>query len=163
MNPKSRARHRPIPRATARTTFLRIPRGDWAAVTVGDKTEFRSPGGPGTPLRNYLSPPSPVIVYSPRTPSGGPLKFTLMALEEVWREPLGAISAESLANEGFESLDTFRRYWKDRFDRRRFAWDPLKPVTVFRLRPWRGEEDDAYFGRLFLERLFKDPIAKADA
>jgi hypothetical protein len=152
---------RPIPPSSARTSFLRIPRGDWAAITVGDKTEFRSPGGPGVPKLGMLQPPSPVIVYAPPSGFGATeLLFTLMALEECWREPLGAISQESLANEGFESIDTFRRYWKDRFNRRRRSWDPTRPVLVFRLRPW-ADDDEARFGQLLLDRLYLDPLAVA--
>lgn len=158
----SKARTRPIPRAFARTAFLRIPRGDWAVITVGEKTEFRSPGGPGVPPLGMLKPPSPVVVYSPASGFGGTeLLFALMVLVECWKEPLGALSPESLANEGFESVDTFRRYWKDRFNRRRRAWDPTRPVSVFRLRPWSGKDDEEFFGQLLLERLYLDPIAEA--
>lgn len=156
-------RSRPIPRASARTSFLRLPRQDWAPITQGAKTEFRSPGGPGVPPLGLLKPPSPVIVYSPPSGYGGvELLHALMVLEECWKEPLGVISAESLANEGFDSLDEFRRYWKRRFDRtRRRAWDPTRPISVFRLRPWRGAEDEERFARLLLERLYLDPIEEA--
>lgn len=155
---------RPIRRAYARTAFLRLPRQDWAAITQGAKTEFRSPGGPGVPPLNLLKPPSPVIVYSPPSGfGGGELLHALMVLEDCTKEPLGAISAESLAAEGFESLAEFRRYWKRRFDRtRRRPWDPTRPISVFWLRPWRGEEDEEHFARLLLERLYLDPIREAE-
>lgn len=149
----------PIPRAFERTAFLRLPRRDWAAITTGEKTEFRSPGGSGVPPLGMLKPPTPVIVYSPPSGYGGPdLLFELMVLEECFKEPLGAISAESLANEGFESLDQFRRYWKLRFTKQRRPWVPGKPISVFRLRPWKPVSDADHFARVLLERLYLDPV-----
>ena len=75
----------------------------------------------------------------------------LMVLESMWREPLGAISPESLAAEGYGSLAEYRRYWMAR-ERRRFA--PTRMITVYDVRPWRGDEDVERFARLLLERLY---------
>lgn len=154
---------RPIPRASARTSFLRLPRQDWAEITRGVKTELRSPGGPGIPPLSLLQPPSPIIVYSPPSGFGGrDFLRTLMVLEACWKEPLGAISRESLASEGFASLAEFRRYWKRRFDRtRRRPWDPTRPISVFKLRPWLGKDDEEFFAQLLLERLYLDPLEES--
>ena len=151
-----------IQRAFERTVFLRLPRRDWAAFTTGEKTELRAPGGPGIPPLGMLKPPTPVVAYTPPSGRGHPdLWFGLMVLEECWQEPLGAISDESLANEGFDSLGEFRHYWKQRFHRHgRRAWDPLRPVSVFRVRPWQPDDEDR-FARLLLERLYLKPVAEA--
>jgi hypothetical protein len=155
---------RPIRRHSERTAFLRLPRQDWAAITQGVKTEFRSPGGPGVPPLSLLKPPTPVVVYSPPSRFGGvELYRALMVLESCRKEPLGAISAESLEAEGFESLQEFRRYWKRRFDRtRRRPWDPTRPISVFCLRPWLPVTDADRFARQLLERLYLDPLEDAE-
>jgi hypothetical protein len=70
--------------------------------------------------------------------------------EDVWREPLGAISPASLAAEGFASIREFRQHWMDR-EHRRFP--PLRMTTVYRLRPWLAddarESADALLHRLY--------------
>jgi hypothetical protein len=73
-----------------------------------------------------------------------------MVLEAIWREPLGAISEKSLANEGYDSFAQFRRAWTIR-ERRRF---PLTaPVTVHRVRPWTPEVA-AGMGEALLRQLY---------
>lgn len=150
-----RPRYQPVPthfreRASTRTHFLRLPRRDWANITQGIKREFR---GGGSLHLEVLDPPTPVIAYSqPSTFGGSEFRHELIVCEAAWREPLGAISPESLEAEGFSSLAEFRQYWRDRHQQGRF--DPLKPVIAFRVRPWRGDEDVALFGRLLIERLY---------
>lgn len=73
-----------------------------------------------------------------------------MVLEETWKEPLGAISPESLKAEGFESLAQFRRYWMKR-TRRQFR--PAALITCYRVRPWEPD-DERRFGASIMERLY---------
>ena len=75
-----------------------------------------------------------------------------MVLEAVWREPLMAISAESLAAEGFASFDEFRRAWMIA-ERRRFR--RLDLITASRVRPWTPG-DTAEMGDMLLRRLYGD-------
>lgn len=75
-----------------------------------------------------------------------------MVLEETWREPLGAITAESLEREGFPDMAHFRRYWMQR-EKRRFALTRM--VQVFRVRPVRAGDEEA-MGLALIERLYGD-------
>lgn len=74
----------------------------------------------------------------------------LMVLERTWREPLGAISSESLEREGFESIAHFRRYWMGR-QKQRFR--PLLEVQVYRVRPFT-ETDREALGLALLDKLY---------
>lgn len=74
-----------------------------------------------------------------------------MVLTERFQEPLGAITEESLANEGFGSLAEFRRYWCDR-EKRRFT--PTRMVVAYRVRPWIDGVDERRFADQLLERLY---------
>lgn len=139
-------------RASTRTHFLRVPRKEWAEVFHGEKTEIRWTRA-GGPSRRALDLPTPIVGFSNASTFGGrDFRHGLLVLEDAWREPLGSISPESLAREGFEHLDEFRRYWTGRHHGGR--WNPLVKIGVFRVRPWRGEEDESYFGALLLERLY---------
>jgi hypothetical protein len=82
-----------------------------------------------------------------------------MVLEAVWREPLGAISPESLAAEGFESFAHFRRAWCIR-EKRLFR--PLHMTTAFRVRPWESDDDRAMADAL-LKRLYGEFLAASDS
>ena len=75
-----------------------------------------------------------------------------MVLEKVWREPLGAISPESLEAEGFESFAAFRRHWVIR-EKRYFP--PLRMTTAYRVRPWTDADAD-FMGEQLLEHLYGD-------
>ena len=81
-----------------------------------------------------------------------------MVLEAVWREPLGVISPESLAAEGFESFAHYRRYWCIR-EKRLFR--PLHKTTVFRVRRWDSEDDRA-MADVLLQRLYGEFLADSD-
>jgi hypothetical protein len=142
---------KPWTQRQASTTFLRVPSADWTAVRHGKKREFRAQSGRVSQLWN-VECPLPVVAY--RVDSFGRYDSELMVLEDVWQEPLGAISPESLQAEGFESFAHFRRSWCIR-EKRRFR--PLHMTTVFRVRLWDVEDDramaDALFRRLYGEFL----------
>lgn len=121
---------RPFTQRQARTLFLRVPHADWIAVTRGAKTEFRASSAAVSKMWS-VDPPTVVVAYRQHPAHG--YDSRLMVLEKTWIEPLGAISEESLAHEGFASLAEFRRYWMSR-ERRRFT--PTRKITVYRVRPW---------------------------
>lgn len=74
-----------------------------------------------------------------------------MVLERTWQEPLGAISPESLAAEGFPDYAHFRRYW---MRRTRKHFKPTRMVVAFRVRAWHGQADAILFGSEILTRLY---------
>lgn len=146
------------------TTYLRVPRDEHARLSHGDKREVRV---------KYLVNgrtdefgfPLPLVIWSPGTI--GPLKVALVVCEERWREPVGAISTESLRNEGYDcrcgercncgALDRFRRYWKNI---RGYRWDPRQPTWVYRLRPW-DDSDRRRFAERIIEHLWLKPVRDA--
>jgi hypothetical protein len=97
------------------------------------------------------------VAYRVRGGVAGGHDAKLMVLEDKWLEPLGAITAESLANEGFETVAEFRRYWMAR-EKRRFA--PTRMVTVYRVRLWTPG-DRAALGDMLMERLYGEHLAQA--
>jgi hypothetical protein len=100
---------------------------DWVAIRRGQKTEYRTPY-----LLTYLTPPQLAVGY--RTlPGGQDADTMLLLIESAWREPVGAVSPESLEREGFPNLDHFRRYWMRRTGER---FKPLSDVQVMRVRPF---------------------------
>jgi len=113
------------------TVFVRVPSDDWHAVKGGYKREIRSRQSSAGALQS-LSPPTPCVAWRLHRQYG--YDSVLMVLEAVWREPLGAISEESIANEGFATMAEFRRAWVMR-EKRRFPL--LAPVTVHRCGPGR--------------------------
>lgn len=128
--------------------YLRIPKVDWPSVTQGRKTELRA-NGRGTP-HTELRTPTPIVAYAVGV--AGP-RFKLMVVEDVWEEPVGAISDESLAREGFKTRREFRAYWRKR--NHTHEWRPLTVTRVFRVRPFTSEDRaplaDALFDRLYGE------------
>lgn len=136
----------------ARTTFLRVPSGDWASVRIGAKTEFRATGRAATQVWN-ISCPALVVAYAV-TNARDDHDSKLMVLEETWKEPLGAISEESLRREGFPTMGHFRRYWMGRTKRR---FRPLTEVHVYRVRPFE-EADLATLGRALLVKLYQEHL-----
>lgn len=132
----------------AATIFLRVPPGDWPAVKYGHKSEFRT-GVRGHMEQAWkLKPPCPAVCYTLSPVTGYDAR--LMLLEDFYREPLGAISEDSLRREGFASLAEFRRYFMER-ERRHFT--PTRMICVFRVRPWRSSDAEPMAMR-FLERLY---------
>lgn len=135
---------RPFTQRRVSTTFLRVPIRDWPAVKRGYKTEFRAGvGNKAVPRLWSVQTPIPVVAYAIRN---GRHDAKLMVLEELWQEPLGAISRESLAREGFATLAEFRAYWMVR-EHRRFA--PTRMVFAYRVRQWEPGDVDELAGRIF--------------
>lgn len=131
------------------TVFLRVPSRDWPAVKHGYKSEFRSsPGKNRVPQLFGVPTPIPVVAYAIRA---GRHDGQLMVLEELWQEPLGAISPESLRREGFESLAEFRSYWLER-EHRRFA--PTRQVFCYRVRAFDDERDRGELADRLLHHLY---------
>lgn len=81
----------------------------------------------------------------------------LMVIEAAWREPLGAISPESLRAEGHDSLRDFRLAWKRRAPTGR--WNPLEEIIVYRVRPWQPG-DEAWVGEKLLRELYLEPLER---
>lgn len=139
---------KPFPISRAATVFLRVPADDWAAVKLGYKREFRA-AGHGYPALFRVQTPTAVLAYATR--DGERYESQLMVLEKTWREPLGAISPESLAREGFESIAHFRRYWIARTKRR---FKPMAEVQAFVVRRFDPDTDPDALGRVLFERLY---------
>jgi hypothetical protein len=138
---------KPFDQRQASTTFVRVPSDDWHAVTGGYKREIRSRQSSLTAIQG-LSPPLPCVGWRLHPHHG--YEATLLVLEGVWREPLGAISEESLAAEGYATFAQFRRAWTIR-EHRRFPL--LAQTTVYRVRPWTPD-DAPEMGELLLRRLY---------
>jgi hypothetical protein len=136
------------------TIFVRVPTAEWGAVRSGRKREFRARAGNQVALGG-IETPLPFVAY--RLDRYHAYDALLMVLERVWREPLAAISAESLAAEGYDSFDAFRRAWVIR-ERRWFR--PLDVITAYKVRPWKPG-DAAEMGGELLQRLYGDflPVA----
>ncbi len=79
-----------------------------------------------------------------------------MVLTAIWREPLAAISEESLAREGFPDMAHFRRYWMSRTHRR---FTPLTSVMVYRLAPF-SEQAMTELGATMLRTLYRDHLSE---
>lgn len=141
---------KPYRQSRVSTTFLRVPKDDWAAVKRGHKSEFRSSIGRDVQQVWGVEPPLPVVAYTFSRGRGH--EAALMVLEATWREPLGAISAESLEREGYSSFAEFRRYYMER-ERRHFA--PTREIQVFRVRQW-SPDDFSEMAETILRRLYGD-------
>lgn len=129
------------------TLFLRAPFQDWASLTQGYKTEFRSkPKGRAL----LLDAPTPIVLYT--VSSLGRESHRLMVLVEHTTEHLIDIAEkpDSLLREGFETYDHFRRYWRARTKR---PYRPLDTVEVFQLAPW-AETERLRLGMVLLDRLY---------
>jgi len=124
-----------------------VPWREWACVSQGFKSEFRAGSGK---VSRLLSVPTPAPVVAYTINSLRQYRAALMVLEGCWREPLGAISPESLEAEGYQSFAEFRHAWVIREKRHfpRFAM-----TTVYRVRPWKLEDArdmaDALLRRLY--------------
>lgn len=128
----------------ASTPFLRIPRVDWPKVIAGEKTELRA-AGRNALNADRLNPPIPVVGYTMWEHK--PPTSRLLVLEQAHTEPLGAISPEALAREGFATIKEFKHYW--RLYRTREAYKPLTKVWVYRIRPFTPDDVDEFGRRLF--------------
>lgn len=138
-----------IPVHRACTLRLRVPREDWAPVIAGTKTQFRGVGR-GCPNFDKVQLPRPIVLYS-HQPFREEAETRLAVLEQVWKEPLAAITPEGLAAEGMSDVKEFRRYWIDRHKRSGFK--PLAMVTVYSIELWR-EGDRERFGDNFMQFFY---------
>lgn len=138
---------KPYTQRRASTIFVRVPTREWAALRYGGKREFRAGSGKVSALWN-VETPVPAVAYT--VDSLGRYEAALMVLEAVWREPLGAITEESLAAEGHETFGEFRLAWCRR-ERRRFP--ALTLTTAYRVRAWTAD-DDREMGDVMLRRLY---------
>jgi hypothetical protein len=93
----------------------------------------------------------PIVAYS--VDRQGRHDARLMVLERMWREPLGALSPESLAAEGCQTLAEFRRRWM-LTNRKRFT--PSRIVSVYVVRPWRAGLDEREMADRLLEHLYAE-------
>lgn len=139
------------------TLFLRVPVAEWQQVKRGTKREFRSAPGAQSQLL-AIEPPMPVVAYA--VDRQGRHDARLMVLERMWREPLGAISPESLSEEGCRTLAEFRRRWV-LTNRKRFT--PTRIVSVYTVRPWQDELDDRRMADRLLEHLYGEWVSDDDA
>lgn len=141
--------HPELPVRRVATTLLRVPQVDWAPIATSTKTELRTAGRYAL-LSHKVQPPDwPVLGWHRPRFSDRP-KTMLLLIDEAWSEPLGAISPQSLAAEGYGSITEFRRYWNARHTRG-YRADAI--VQVVRLRPATPDDYPA-IGRRLLERLY---------
>jgi hypothetical protein len=142
---------RGVPERTARTcttVFLRVPSLDWPKVVTGEKRELRTMGRYAL-MAGRIRAPELVVGYLVRRYDER--REQLLIVDDAWQEPLGAISPQSLAAEGFESFGEFRSYWKLRFPRS--GWRPLSTVQVCTLRPFTPADHEPMAERL-LQRIY---------
>lgn len=129
-----------------------VPRVDWADVLAGVKTEFRHYGGTTIEYNrgSGWTLPEPVVLYCPNDLTED-VDTALGTLDAAWMEPMGAISAESLAREGFATLTDFRRYIGERYPRAGFR--PMARCRCFRVHPLTVEECAAFKDKLW-DRMY---------
>lgn len=121
----------------ARSVYIRVPRVDFPHVRIGRKRQFRI-----TELGQRRSGPptlpAAIVVWCLNAYVDEP-EESLVFCERSWSERLGEISPDSIAREGFATRAEYIAYWR-RYRHPDHSWNPLQPVTVFDVRPWR--EDD---------------------
>lgn len=128
----------PRPASYVRNFPVYVDPVDWADVTSGRKSELRKYGQSKPLPGRERKFPAACVFYTER--SVGEIQTALGVVEDQWNEPLGAISPESLAREGFpDDLPGFRRYFAARYPRGGFR--PLAGVVVQVIRPMN--DDDA--------------------
>jgi hypothetical protein len=138
---------------------IRVPSQDWARVVTGDKGMFRTYAQGRKPLGDVVPAgtpcPHPCLLYSQR----GAEKRLVLApavLRAFRREPLGAISKEDLAAEGFKSMWKFRYYWTTRY--KKLGWRPWDEITVLEVTPMT-DELTRWSAEWFFEQLFGQLVA----
>lgn len=129
-----------------------MPREDWTRLKTGVKTELRM-AGRGSLTDNHVGePPVPLLGFSFGR-ARAEADYAMFVLEDCWREPLMAMSLESLEREGYATMGEFKDYWRYRFRNRRY--DPMATVQVFRLRPMTSDDRQAMGARL-LSALYEE-------
>lgn len=128
---------------------IRVPPIDWEQVAGGAKSMFRCYSDNPTKREDPIVPagmvlPRPVVAFTQRNDRSRSRSAAVMVLEQHRMEPLGSISAEDVAAEGFEFLGQFRWYWKRRHVN--LGWRPWDMINVMVMRPptaadwqWCGE------------------------
>jgi len=124
---------------------LWVHRTDFAGLRCGERPVFRS-----YKVRPIRDLPRPVIVCSAH-PATGRVDTALSLLVDQWVHPLGTISDEEVAEEGFASRGEYKRYFAERYPR--WGWRPLENVMAFRLRPLTDDDRQAWLDRVW-ERLY---------
>lgn len=135
-----------------RTIFLRVPPTDWLLVKHGRKREFRT--SESRYKLDWVHCPTPVVAYTTLGRRQDQHDSALMVAERIWREPLGAISEESVLYEGYDSFADFRRYYRNRTKR---PFKPLQEVWCFRVRPWTPKDLEE-LGVTLLTRLYGEHL-----
>lgn len=143
------AERQQVKRRYASTLMLHVPRVDWANVSAGVKCQWRAVGHGDSPPK-YGALPRPVVLHS-QSAFHTDSQACLAVLEDVRKEPLGAISAEDLAAEGMADLAEFRAYWRARYTIA--GYRPLTIVHVYNVRQWRDGDRD-FFAHELLEHLY---------
>lgn len=138
---------------------IRVPSTDWAAVVTGQKRMFRTYSASGSERDRPVVPPGtecprPCLLFTAR--HDGPLRTRRWeALPGILlshrQEPLGSITPEDLAAEGFEFLPGFRHYWKLRH--KKLGWRPWDMVSVIEVRPFCEGDCDSMGSRLVDELI----------
>lgn len=132
-----------------RTLFLRVPSFDWPHISQGLKREFRTL--PLGAVSSAYDAPTPVVAY---TVGHSRRREKLMLLIDHRHEHLVDVSESpaSIAAEGFETYDQFRKYWRARTGR---PYRPMQKVEVFALAPWPDNQLALdQLGRSLLTRLY---------
>lgn len=117
-------------RARLTTLILRPHPADWLPLKYGQYSEFRSFRG----FPDRLHVPTPIVLWRR---VGTRVETMIWVIEESWREPLGAISEESLARIGCANIREFRERW---VSGRRIYFDATKNINVYRGRPWQDDD-----------------------
>lgn len=144
-------------RRTVTNLPIRVPSSDWAAVATGTKGMFRCYSESGRDRTRPVVPadtecPRPCLLFSARHPKvlrarrWEALPGVLLSHRH---EPLGSITPEDLAREGFEFLPAFRFYWKQRH--KRLGWRPWDMVSVLEVRPMAQGDFDTLGEQLLYE------------
>lgn len=121
---------------------LSIPDVDWHDVRAGTKTELRY-------YERYASRQLAADIPVVGVRRGDKSRTMLLTIEDVFKEPLGVISPESLAREGFDNLGDFRRYWIGRHGGRNEGYRPLDLVYVIQLHPMTAEDEERFRERIW--------------
>lgn len=126
-----------------RNRRLMVPRMDWADVLAGVKTEFRHYGGTTAPINrgSEWELPEPVVLYCPNDALRD-VDTSVAVLDAAWQEPMGAISPESIRNEGFADIGEFRRYITERYPVGGFR--PMARCRCYRVHPMGPMELDRF-------------------
>lgn len=140
---------------------IRVPAVDWSKVVTGQKTMFRAYSERGGDRQRPVVPietpaPRPCLLYAVR--HNGPGRSRRYEAVPAWllahrQEPLGAITSEDLAEEGFEFRPAFKWYWQDRY--RKLGWRPTDMVSVLRVRVIT-DTDLENMGRFLFDELYAE-------